>query len=154
MRLNLEQQKLHNVYQPGETGSVLVTQTSAAVCFQDDHVLLLKHAPDQQAKANLYGFPAGKVEPKETPRETAVRELREETGLVTTVKDLIEFPEVSYSFFSDKHWCMFVFIVENWSGTPGTTPEGTPEWVPINKLSEFPTFLNVTPLVKRIIDWR
>ncbi len=29
---------------------------------------------------NLYEFPAGKIDPNETPEKTAVRELREETG--------------------------------------------------------------------------
>ncbi|TQE37428.1 NUDIX domain-containing protein [Streptomyces ipomoeae] len=41
-----------------------------------DHILLVKH------RVRGWVPPGGKVEPAETPREAAVRELREETGLL------------------------------------------------------------------------
>ena len=35
----------------------------------------------QQKKSGIYGFPKGHVEPNETEEETAIREVKEETGV-------------------------------------------------------------------------
>ena len=52
---------------------------AAAVVVQADRVLLAqrRNPPD----AGLWGYPGGHVEPGETVAETAIRELREETGV-------------------------------------------------------------------------
>ena len=40
-----------------------------------------------QAKSGIYGFPKGHIEPGETQRETALREILEETGLSVNLID-------------------------------------------------------------------
>lgn len=57
-----------------------VKPVSAAVIVQGGRVLLVRR---RVAEGDLrWQFPAGKVEPGETPEQAAVRETREETGLV------------------------------------------------------------------------
>lgn len=74
------------------------------------HVLLIQH---QHAKH--WGFPKGHAEPHETPKEAAVRELHEETGL-SIVKFLVEEElEEKYFFHRDGqlvHKAVIYFIAE------------------------------------------
>ena len=58
----------------------------AAVVLSSDHMLLIRYPP---AVRDGYFIPGGGVEPGETPAETAVRELKEETGLAGTVVRLL-----------------------------------------------------------------
>lgn len=46
----------------------------------DDRLLLLRRAPDARLGPDLWGLPAGKIEPGETPAAAADREMREEIG--------------------------------------------------------------------------
>jgi len=52
---------------------------SSAIVIDGDRYLLIRraHPPAQ----DLFAFPGGRAEPGETPAETALRELEEETGL-------------------------------------------------------------------------
>lgn len=52
---------------------------SSAIVMDGDRYLLIRRAnPPAQ---DLFAFPGGRAEPGETPAETALRELEEETGL-------------------------------------------------------------------------
>lgn len=52
---------------------------SSAIVIDGDRYLLIRRAnPPAQ---DLFAFPGGRAEPGETPAETALRELEEETGL-------------------------------------------------------------------------
>ncbi|WP_242643925.1 NUDIX hydrolase [Streptomyces sp. NBC_01176] len=53
---------------------------AAAIVVQDWHVLLVRRRIAEGALS--WQFPAGKIEPDETSEEAAVRETREETGLL------------------------------------------------------------------------
>lgn len=46
-----------------------------------NELLLLKRAQDAPLGPGLWGFPAGHIEPDETPEQCALRELKEELGL-------------------------------------------------------------------------
>ncbi len=56
-----------------------VTLASSSIVTRDGAYLLIRrrHPP----AADLYAFPGGRAEPGETPEQTALRELMEETGL-------------------------------------------------------------------------
>lgn len=87
-------------------GLVRPTLGVLAVALRGPSVLLVKRAnpPD----AGFWGYPGGKVEPGETVAEAAMRELKEETGLVGTpgpvlgTKDVIHHAadgSLAYHFF-------------------------------------------------------
>ena len=51
-------------------------------------LLLLKRAEDRPLGPGLWGFPAGHIEAEESPRQCAMRELREEIGTEVEVEEI------------------------------------------------------------------
>ena len=62
---------------------------AAAVIFRGDTVLLTQR-PKGTHLENMWEFPGGKVEPGEDPRDTLIRELREELGVDAVVSECLE----------------------------------------------------------------
>ncbi len=71
---------------------------SAILCEKDDKVLLVKQYRYPYGK-ELYEIPAGKLNPGETPEQTAIRELEEEGGVrAERVEKMFEvYPTPGYS---------------------------------------------------------
>ncbi|MFF3554597.1 NUDIX hydrolase [Streptomyces tsukubensis] len=61
------------------------TRVAAGVILQNGRLLLIKRATPEGSLT--WQFPAGKVEPGESPEDAVVREVKEETGLVVTVTE-------------------------------------------------------------------
>ena len=55
---------------------------SSAILVRDGRILMIRRR--NPPSCDMYAFPGGRAEPGETPEETAIRELREETGLDVT----------------------------------------------------------------------
>ena len=71
----------------------------------------------------------GKLEPGETPEECAIREIREESGLVVAnplLKGFLTFP----MFDGVEDWYAFVFLVRDFEGDLIDSLEGFLKWVP------------------------
>lgn len=116
--------------------------------IKENKVLLVKHGPKATHLTGVYGLPAGKVEER-GEKETAVKELMEETGLVTTVDNLNEFPNNEYSADIETksgevvRYPWRVFLCTNYSGSLKSSEETTPEWVEISKLNDYDLLPNV-----------
>lgn len=57
------------------------------ICFKGDRVLLIKRS--KPPKAGDWSLPGGHIEPGETRREAALRELLEETGVTAKLLDKV-----------------------------------------------------------------
>jgi len=68
-----------------ELGHVTPKIGGDAAVFDDEGRLLVQRRADD----GTWGLPGGFVDPNESPRETAVRETREETGLAVEPEELI-----------------------------------------------------------------
>ncbi len=77
----------------------------------------------------------GKFEFSESPEECAIREVREESGLI--VKDLKLKGFITFPMFDGKDdWYVFLFVIDKFEGELINSPEGTLEWIPNEKLTE------------------
>ncbi|MCX4654275.1 NUDIX domain-containing protein [Streptomyces microflavus] len=136
----------------GPTGAVQVDDPAAvppvrvragAILIRDGHLLLIRFQdPDEDGP--YYEIPGGGVEAGETPEEAAVRELREETGLLGSVGR-----EVARVWKGGRYEHYFLMTAEGRIGPPETldTYGGTPVWIPVAELP-------ATPLWPRRLSWR
>ncbi len=104
----------------------------AVRCYliKDEKVVVTKYKEGNK-KFGYYDIPGGKIEEGETPEQTVIREMKEETGL--KVGDLkykgnmiIEYPNRIFDFD--------IFIANDSEGVPQEFEENTSEWIEINEL--------------------
>lgn len=91
----------------------LLQPASSAIVRRGDSVLLVRRInPPSQ---NMFAFPGGRGEPGETPEETALRELQEETGIVARHPQLFatyDLPTFDAAGVLTSHFFLSVFTVE------------------------------------------
>jgi len=97
-----------------------------------DHEVLVMHR-NKEPNLGLWIAPGGKIEVHESPRDAAVREMREETGLV--VDDLTwrgYCTEVSP--VPDWQWMLWIYVTRSFHGTVAADlREGELAWVDIDR---------------------
>ena len=77
----------------------------------------------------------GKFEPGESPEQCAIREIREESGLVArnlSMKGVLTFP----IFDTINDWYAFVFVVDDFEGELIDSAEGELEWIDNHELEK------------------
>lgn len=80
---------------------------ASVAIVSDGRVLLIKRA--REPLAGLWTLPGGRCEPGETADEAAIREVREEVGLlVTSLSPLTQ--------LAAGRWQLQVFVAGGWSG--------------------------------------
>lgn len=129
----------------------------AVRCYliKDNKIVVTKYKEGNK-KEGYYEIPGGKIEEGDTPEQTAIREMREETGLeIENLKYkgniITEYPNRIFNFD--------VFICNECNGEPQDFKENTSEWIEINELLKKEKILsNVMILdrffIKGLIDER
>jgi 8-oxo-dGTP diphosphatase len=135
-------------------------QTVTILAFNLDRskVLIVNHKEKAEHISNTYGLPSGRIEPKESKIECAVRELREETGLLTASEELIELPfkykaNIKRKDGTTKLFEMSVFYCKSYQGEISEQSENIPEWVDIKKLDKLNLLPNVEKCVLEGLDY-
>ncbi len=134
--------------------------------FSGDEVLMLhRNTRPGDYHAGKYNGLGGKLEPRESPHEAAVREVKEEAGLILALdqfqtRGVLHFPEFKPSKANPKiyeDWTVFVFTVELLS-KPVLAPfatgllEGTLEWVQREKILSLPLWPGDPLFLKNILE--
>lgn len=119
----------------------------AVRCYliKDNKVVVTKYKEGNK-KFGYYDIPGGKIEEEETPEQTAIREMKEETGLkVRNLKYkgnmIIEYPNRIFDFD--------VFITNESEGEPQEFEENTSEWIEINELLQKEKILSNIMILNR-----
>ena len=96
-------------------------------------LLGLKKAGFAQGKLNGFG---GKVENGETIERAAVRELREETGVLVSEQDLRRMAHLTFVFPAKPGWdqVVHVFLARQWEGEPAESAEMRPAWYRVSEI--------------------
>lgn len=77
----------------------------------------------------IYNFPAGLIDPGETPEESAKRELWEETGLtLTKVTDVLDNSYSAVGFANERNICVFGTAAGQFSKSTSDVEEIVPGW--------------------------
>ncbi|MDO8497106.1 MAG: NUDIX hydrolase [bacterium] len=122
-------------------------QSVGVVVFNGNNILLVEHGKEATHLTGVYGLPSGKIEPGEEAIDAAVRELREETGLVTTSSDLIPLPKVYRATIEQKDgvkvFDWHVFVCKKYSGNLRETDETKPFWISVDELITLTLLPNV-----------
>lgn len=127
-----------------------IVYVCATVLQKPTGEILLVQRPAHKPLGLMWEFPGGKVEPGETPQQTAVREAEEEIGLHINAEDL-----EPYTFLSQKeewgHMVMLVFHCRRWQGEV-TLKEGQPDskWVAARQLRDYLIPEADLPIIKRL----
>lgn len=114
-----------------------------------DRILLLRGAPHKRLWANRYNGLGGHVERGEDILSAAQRELREEAGLEPPALRLSGVLAVDAG--PDTGVAVFIFTGELPSGEVQPSPEGTPEWLPVNRLGDLPLVEDLAILLPRLL---
>ena len=100
------------------------TGTLLFLCVHDKLLLIRKKRGHGAGKINA---PGGKIDAGETPVDCAVRETREEVGIHVRNPSLMA--ELRFIDRIDAQWYGYVFVANDYRGTPVESAEAEPFWV-------------------------
>lgn len=82
-------------------------------------------------------FPGGKVEKGESFVESAIREVKEETGLEVSSLQLCGVKQFQTEL--DERYIVFLYKTDVYKGTLVSSDEGEVKWIPLNQLKKADT---------------
>ena len=129
----------------------IIPRTLIFLTRPPDDVLLLQGAKDKRLWAGKYNGLGGHIEPGETPRQAAARELQEEAGL--TVPDLNLRAVIHVTMPEPPGVMLFVFVAPAPAAArPTPSEEGTPVWVRRDALTTLPLVDDLPELLPRVLS--
>ena len=115
------QQKVGGTALPPAAESMTLLVAAVIVHDQEaDRVLLIQRGPDAKFAPGHWDLPVGKSEPGEPVTMTALRELREETGLAIRPEALrpVHVIHCAHGVEAPNGFLTIVFATHEWSGEP------------------------------------
>lgn len=104
----------------------------ATLCFVIDGPRTLLIRKKRGLGAGKINAPGGRIDPGETPAQTAVREVQEELGV--TPLDVDERGQLSFQFVDGLRLHVHVFVAPAHQGEAIETDEAIPLWTPLDAL--------------------
>jgi 8-oxo-dGTP pyrophosphatase MutT (NUDIX family) len=107
--------------------------TLAMFVRENEILLAMKKRGFGVAYWNGYG---GKLEEGETALESAVREIKEESGTTVAPEDLKHLGTLDFYFTDKPEWNQrgMIYRLEKWEGEPVETEEMRPKWFSISEM--------------------
>ena len=104
----------------------------AVRCYliKDNEVVVTKYKKGNK-KEGYYDIPGGKIEEGESPKQTAIREMKEETGI--EIQNL-KYKVIMTIEYPDRLFIFDTFITKEYEGEPQEFEENTSEWIDIDEL--------------------
>ena len=111
-----------------------MTEVVAALIWEKDRFLACQR-PAHKARALLWEFVGGKVEPDETKEEALIRECKEELGVTVAVEDV--FMEVTHEY-PDLTVHLTLFNARIAEGVPQKLEHHDIRWMTVEEIDDFP----------------
>ena len=104
----------------------------AVRCYliKDNEVVVTKYKKGNK-KEGYYDIPGGKIEEGENPKQTAIREMKEETGI--EIQNL-KYKGIMTIEYPDRMFIFDTYISKEYEGEPQEFEENTSEWIDIDEL--------------------
>lgn len=104
----------------------------AVRCYliKDNEVVVTKYKKGNK-KEGYYDIPGGKIEEGESPKQTAIREMKEETGI--EIQNL-KYKGIMTIEYLDRLFIFDTFITKEYEGEPQEFEKNTSEWIDIDEL--------------------
>ena len=104
----------------------------AVRCYliKDNEVVVTKYKKGNK-KEGYYDIPGVKIEEGESPKQTAIREMKEETGI--EIQNL-KYKGIMTIEYPDRLFIFDTFITKEYEGEPQEFEENTSEWIDIDEL--------------------
>ncbi len=131
-------------------GRYLVVPRTLCFITHGDDVLLLRGAPDKRIWPGQYNGIGGHVEPGEDVYTAALREIREEAGLEVTDLRLCGVINVCPSP-EGAGVLLFVFAARALHREVRPSAEGTPEWIPRDRIGDLDLVEDLPVLLPRVL---
>jgi 8-oxo-dGTP diphosphatase len=130
--------------------SLPIVLVAACALIDTDNRVLIAERPAGKPLAGLWEFPGGKVEAKERPEDTLIRELKEELGIAVSEPCLAPLTFASHSY-PDFHLLMPLYVCRRWEGTVAAQEGQRLTWVRPNRLRDYKMPPADEPLVSHLI---
>ena len=121
-------------------------QVTAAIIIENQRVLITQRA-SQDALAEIWEFPGGKIEPGETPEVCLQRELHEELGILA---DIHEFYAASRYAYPHCKIELLAYKATIRSGQLTLHTHQAYRWAPIRDLDQFDFSAADKPIVEKL----
>lgn len=119
----------------------------AVRCYliKENEVVVIKYKNGNR-REGYYDIPGGKIERNELPEQTAIREMKEETGIFIKSLKLKGIMTVEYP---DRVYIFDVFIAKEYEGEPQNFLENTSRWITISELLQSEKILSNIMILDR-----
>lgn len=135
----------------------MTTRTVGVLIYRDDE-LVVRHGRSAGHLTGVYGLPAGRLRGNESEKTACLRELTEETGLISNKESLIELPRTYTARIERKDgvkvFSLKVYLCKSFSGTLRATSETSPEWVKITEFGNYDLLPNVNEIINEGLNFR
>lgn len=106
-------------------------QAGVMLIIKDGMILGISRRHDK----TIFGLPGGKVENDELPRQAAIRETFEETGIVVTKVEHIYTRVELGDGPNGVNYYSYCYYAIDWSGTPQNSEEGEVKWLTVEEVT-------------------
>jgi 8-oxo-dGTP diphosphatase len=127
-----------------QAGRYSVVPRCLVFLLREAQVLLIRIAVDRGHWAGLLNGIGGHIERGEDPRSAALREIKEETGLILSPSSLCLSGVVTVDVGSSPGIGLYIFVGETEVSEIKNSSEGNPEWIDLDSF-EKQTLVNDLP---------
>ena len=132
-----------------ERGEIVSRVAVFGVLIRGESVLLGKRAATRAYYPGVWDFPGGHVEAGETTKETLVRELGEELGIVP-----VRFEPLPSNSLIIEGLRLHGYLVKQWTGTPSNLQEDEHSgiaWIRISKVDKLELASPMIPELLQVV---